>query len=60
VPGGEEAAVLLQPPVAKRGRAARAARPGDGGVPGEFLRTHGDAEIVVADYVAAKPDIRLR
>jgi glucosamine-6-phosphate deaminase len=28
--------------------------------PASFLRTHGDAEIVVADYVAAKPDIRLR
>jgi len=28
--------------------------------PASFLRTHQDAEIVVADYVAAKPDIRLR
>ena len=28
--------------------------------PASFLRTHGDAEIVIADYVAAKPDIRLR
>jgi glucosamine-6-phosphate deaminase len=28
--------------------------------PGSFLRTHEDASITVADYVAAKPDIRLR
>src|SRR5688572_5063315 len=28
--------------------------------PASFLRTHADAEIAVADYVAAKPDIRLR
>jgi len=28
--------------------------------PASFLRTHNDAEIVVADYVAAKPEIRLR
>jgi glucosamine-6-phosphate deaminase len=28
--------------------------------PASFLRTHGDAEIAVADYVAAKPEIRLR
>ena len=28
--------------------------------PASFLRAHGDAEIVVADYVAAKPEIRLR
>ena len=28
--------------------------------PGSFLRTHSDAEIAVAEYVAAKPDIRLR
>ena len=28
--------------------------------PASFLRTHGDAEIAVAEYVAAKPDIRLR
>ena len=28
--------------------------------PASFLRLHGDAEIAVADYVAAKPEIRLR
>jgi glucosamine-6-phosphate deaminase len=28
--------------------------------PASFLRTHADAEIAVAEYVAAKPDIRLR
>jgi glucosamine-6-phosphate deaminase len=28
--------------------------------PASFLRTHADAEVAVADYVAAKPDIRLR
>jgi len=28
--------------------------------PASFLRTHTDAEIAVADYVAAKPEIRLR
>jgi glucosamine-6-phosphate deaminase len=28
--------------------------------PASFLRQHGDAEIAVADYVAAKPEIRLR
>jgi len=28
--------------------------------PASFLRTHPDAQIGVADYVAAKPDIRLR
>ncbi|MEA2710693.1 MAG: glucosamine-6-phosphate deaminase [Phycisphaerales bacterium] len=28
--------------------------------PASFLRTHADAEIAVADYVAAKPEIRLR
>ena len=28
--------------------------------PASYLRTHADAEIAVADYVAAKPDIRLR
>jgi len=28
--------------------------------PASFLRTHLDAEIAVADYVAAKPEIRLR
>ena len=28
--------------------------------PASFLRTHPDAEIAVADYVAAKPEIRLR
>ncbi len=28
--------------------------------PASFLRTHADASITVADYVAAKPDIRLR
>ncbi len=28
--------------------------------PASFLRTHGDAEIAVTDYVAAKPEIRLR
>jgi glucosamine-6-phosphate deaminase len=28
--------------------------------PASLLRTHADAEIAVADYVAAKPDIRLR
>jgi glucosamine-6-phosphate deaminase len=28
--------------------------------PASFLRTHGDAEIAVADYVAAAPNIKLR
>jgi glucosamine-6-phosphate deaminase len=28
--------------------------------PASFLRTHGDAKLTVADYVAAVPDIRLR
>lgn len=28
--------------------------------PASFLRTHADAEIAVADYVAAQPEIRLR
>ena len=28
--------------------------------PASFLRTHGDAEIAVAEYVATKPNIRLR
>jgi glucosamine-6-phosphate deaminase len=28
--------------------------------PASFLRLHGDAEIAIADYVAAKPEIRLR
>ena len=28
--------------------------------PASLLRTHGDAEIAVTEYVAAKPDIRLR
>jgi glucosamine-6-phosphate deaminase len=28
--------------------------------PASFLRTHEDASITVTDYVAAKPDIRLR
>ncbi len=28
--------------------------------PASFLRTHADAMLTIADYVAAKPDIRLR
>src|SRR3954470_15951152 len=30
------------------------------GCPASFLRTHEDASITVTDYVAAKPDVRLR
>ena len=61
VSGRAKDAVLLQPHLADALNLRRVLHgPITAACPASFLRTHPDAETGVADYVAAKPEIRLR